>query len=86
MGSEIRGIMKITPRIVEKVEESIASMHPNNPFSWPDDACLGEPWGYEFHASWVSAWNASGRKEDAITFLRAWMVEQGGVSSSAARQ
>ena len=66
--------MKITPNMVARVEESIASTSKSlHPFMWCDDGCGAEPWYYEFHMEWVEAWNLSGRKEDAVTFLRAWV-------------
>ncbi len=69
--------MQITPGIVAKVEESIAVWEKSGSvFSWPDGACFGEPWSYELHSLWVTAFNESGRKLDGGTFLRQWMKGQ----------
>lgn len=43
------------------------------PFSWPDDALSSKPWHYNFHCSWVSAWNESGREIDGHEFILQWM-------------
>lgn len=45
-------------------------------FSWPDDACAAEPWGYWVHVSWVPAWNATNRVQEADDFLRGWLTDE----------
>ena len=57
----------------------------NSIWGWPLDGCAGEPWGYELHVAWVSAWNATGREKPAEEHLRVWLADDANIQRALDR-
>jgi hypothetical protein len=76
-----------TPETVRAAVERAIEEHRqlNSRYSWPDDSCAIEPWGYEIHVGWVEAWNDEGRKTAQIDFLRQWLANDEHILSAFER-